>query len=52
MGTRNSRQYYKFEGSDSKELRKISGSKVHGEFDTARICTGFLHLLGFSNGSP
>ena len=48
MGTRNSREYYKFEETESRELRKISGSKMRGQFDTARVPTCILHLLGFS----
>jgi hypothetical protein len=49
MGTPNSREYYKCETYKSKEFMKIFGSKLHGECDTSRVCTDFLHLLGFSN---
>ena len=49
MGTRKSREYYRFEEYDSKELMNMFGSKMHREWDTSRVCTDFLHLLGFSN---
>lgn len=49
MEIRNSRENYKFEVYESKELRKIYGGKMHGGSDTSGICTDFLHLLGLCN---
>jgi len=49
MGTRKSREYYTCEEYESKELRKIFGSKMHGECDTSMVCRDFLHLLGLSD---